>query len=51
MECAHPPCTCMAQGDGFCSEHCRTHGQHADGGAEHACECGHPACAVPSPSV
>lgn len=40
--CGHPGCGCLGE-DGFCSDHCREHGEHADD-PNHRCDCGHPDC-------
>ncbi|MGH7357353.1 MAG: hypothetical protein ACREJR_00905 [Candidatus Rokuibacteriota bacterium] len=45
MNCQHEGCRGQADaGQEFCSDHCRQHAGEAH--AEHACECGHPACTV-----
>jgi hypothetical protein len=44
MNCAHTGCRCEVEpGTRYCSDYCEEHGDHAD---DHACECGHDACAT-----
>jgi hypothetical protein len=40
--CKHPGCHCTT-GDDYCSDYCRTHGEHGDD-EQHACDCGHDQC-------
>jgi hypothetical protein len=50
MNCGHATCRCtIADGEDFCSDHCRDQAAAAGGITDHdshACECGHPACQV-----
>ena len=41
--CGHVGCGCSVEGGGYCSDHCREHGEHA-GSDGHDCECGHADC-------
>jgi hypothetical protein len=40
--CRHPGCHCTTDDD-YCSDYCRTHGEHADD-EQRVCECGHDQC-------
>ena len=45
MRCSHHGCACdVADGERYCGDICREHGEAADH-EEHACDCGHAACA------